>query len=451
MNLLAKKVSFFDSLPSIKIKEQDLSIIESTANYKAKMLALIKSAKKRIYITTLYLQDDEAGQEILSAIYQAKQKNPELEVKLFVDFLRAQRGLMGFAKSEGNVLLYREMHAKYKHTIPIYGVPVKSKEFLGVLHLKGFVFDDTVLYSGSSINNIYLQQFERYRYDRYHLIKSKLLSDAFVNFLTQNFVNNAAVKLLTKYDVASIKSLKNDVRRMKLELRKTDYAIQAISSQKSDQDILLTPLLGFGGRRNNLNKAIVELIRGSKKKVVIFTPYFNFPSKVNRSVRKLLKQGKKVTIVVGDKTANDFYIPEDQPFNKAGILPYIYETSLKRFLRANQKYVDKGVLDVYLWLDHGNSFHLKGISSDQSNYLITGHNINPRAWRLDIENGILIQDKSQQLKAKFDSELSQVMKHCTRINHFEDIDTPETYRPEAQKLLKRVKMSKLDSLLNRLL
>ncbi|MCF6192772.1 MAG: CDP-diacylglycerol--serine O-phosphatidyltransferase [Kangiellaceae bacterium] len=451
MNLLYKKTPFFESLPTIKINKDDLSIIENTARYKDKILELIVSAKQRIYITTLYLQDDEAGQEILTAIYDAKQDNPDLDVKIFVDFLRAQRGLMGFAKSEGNVRLYKEMNSKYEHTIEIYGVPVKSKEFLGVLHLKGFVFDEAVLYSGSSINNIYLQQFERYRYDRYHLIQSKQLADTLVQFLRLNFVNNAAVKSLTKGGVASIKTLKNAIRHMKLSLRKADYFVKEATSKKTDSDILISPLLGFGLRRNNLNKTIVELVRGTQKSVVIFTPYFNFPPKVNRSVRKLLKQGKKITIIVGDKTANDFYIPEDEPFNKAGILPYIYEASLKRFIRANQKFVDQGFLDVCLWLDKGNSFHLKGISSDQQNHLITGHNINPRAWRLDIENGILIQDQSQQLKEKFDSELSQVMKHCTRISHFDDIETPDDYRPEAKKLLKRVKRAKLDSILNRLL
>ncbi len=451
MNLLHKRPDFFDSLPSIKINKDDLSIIEDTLSYKKKVLELIKNARKRIYITTLYLQDDEAGQEILTAIYNAKQSNPDLDIKIFVDFLRAQRGLMGFAKSEGNVRLYREMAAKYEHAVQIYGVPVKSKEFLGVLHLKGFVFDDTLLYSGSSINNIYLQQCDRYRYDRYHLIKCEELSNSFVKFLTENFVKNDAVKSLSTKEVVNIKSLKNAIRRMKLTLRKADYSIKNADIGNNVNDIRVTPLLGFGARQNKLNKTIVELLRQTEKHAIIFTPYFNFPPKVNQSVRRLLKKGKKVTIIVGDKTASDFYISEELPFNKAGILPYIYETSLRRFIKANQKFIDAELLDVCLWLDPGNSFHLKGISSDQRNYLITGHNINPRAWRLDIENGVLIRDKGQHLKTKFDSEFLQVMKHCTRISHFEEISTPESYRPEAKKLLKSVKRAKLDSILNRLL
>ncbi|SPX41721.1 phosphatidylserine synthase [Haemophilus influenzae] len=48
--------------------------------------------------------------------------------------------------------------------ICFFGVPINTREVFGVLHVKGFVFDDTVLYSGASINNVYLHQFEKYRY-----------------------------------------------------------------------------------------------------------------------------------------------------------------------------------------------------------------------------------------------------------------------------------------------
>ena len=266
--------------------------------------------------------------------------------------------------------------------------------------------------------------------------------------------------------IPSAKELKGAIRRLKLSLRKADYFFKASTTSNAektcpdksnpakdspDKDIRLTPLLGFGGRKNKLNKTIHQLVKQTEREIVIFTPYFNFPAKVHKAVQKLLKQNKKVIIIVGDKTANDFYIPEHETFNKIGIIPYIYETSLRRFVKANQKYIDAKLLDVFLWLDEGNSFHLKGINSDRTNYLITGHNINPRAWRLDIENGVLIQDKQQRLMKKFDSELKQIMKHCSRINHFNEIDTPDDYRQEARKLLKSVKRAKLDSILNRLL
>ncbi|MFT6732933.1 MAG: CDP-diacylglycerol--serine O-phosphatidyltransferase [Polaribacter sp.] len=449
--LKKNKPSFIESLQSIEISEDAITILDKTSDYKKNLLGLIKSAKKRIYITTLYLQDDDAGQEVLTALYEAKQSNPKLDIKIFVDFLRAQRGLMGHAKSEGNVRLYREYDRKYEHKIDILGVPVKSKELLGVLHLKGFIFDNTLFYSGASINNIYLQQNDRYRYDRYQIIESKSLADSFVRFLRNNFLSSDAVQPLTSDDIPKVKGLRKAITILKKGLRKSGYYFKTDEIKENGKHILLTPILGFGARKNILNKTIHQLIKQTENQVVVFTPYFNFPSKIHSAIKTLLKQGKKVKIIVGDKTANDFYISENNTFNKIGILPYLYEVSLRRFVKSNQKFIDQNLLDVCLWLDEGNSFHLKGINSDQKNYLLTGHNINPRAWRLDIENGVLIQDPSQKLKVKFEHELSGILKNTTRINHFDDIELPINYRPEARKLLKVAKRAKLDSILNRFL
>lgn len=443
--------SFIESLASFPMDADKISIIENTQAFREKLISLIRSAKRRIYITALYLQDDESGREILAAIYEAKQNNPQLDVKIFVDYLRAQRGLMGYPESIGNVRLYREYAEKYEHQIDILGVPVKSREVLGVLHLKGFVFDDTLLYSGASLNNIYLQQDNRYRYDRYHVFEDKELCDSFVKFLQRYIAKASAVKALTKSDLPQKKQLKPSIKQLKKHLRVGDYSFVPSAVESQATQVKLTPLLGFGGRKNRLNQAIVEMIRRSQEHVTIYTPYFNLPNKINKVVRKVLKQGKVVNIVIGDKTANDFYIPPSQEFNKIGIVPYVYETNLRAFTKRNQKYIDAGLLNIYLWRHEDNSFHLKGISVDDSTYLVTGHNLNPRACRLDLENGILIQDDAHLLKEKFESEYQTILTHAKRISHFEEIETIKDYPEAASKLMRSVKRAKLDSILNRLL
>ena len=442
---------FFDGLSTFKISKDDLSILPSTKGYQSKIFELIKSAKKRIYITALYLQDDAAGAAVLTALYEAKQKNPKLDIKVFVDFLRAQRGLVGHTKSIGNVRLYREIHSKYEHPIEIFGVTVKRREFLGVLHLKGLIFDDVLLYTGASINDVYLHYGDRFRADRYHVIESADLADCFVKYLNTNLVNNGTATSLTDADLPSIKSLRANIRRQKILLRGSGYQFHRNNRTEKNDTISLTPIIGFGRRKNQLNKTILQLIKETEKEVVIFTPYFNFPTKAYKAVLRLLRKSKKVTVIVGDKRANDFFIPEDKKFEKIGILPYVYESNLKRFLKSNQQHIDAGHLNVHLWKDQSNSFHLKGINSDQSKYLITGHNINPRAWRLDLENGILIQDPEQELLTKFDTELELVMANCTKINHFDEIDNPAEYPAEARKFLKNMKRTRIDRLLNQFL
>jgi len=106
-------------LPQIAVAADQFEVLYSAQDFKRRILALIASATRRIYLVALYLQDDEAGREILAALYAAKQRNPALDIKLFVDFHRAQRGLIGKGKQGGNHLMYQAMAAEHEHQIEI--------------------------------------------------------------------------------------------------------------------------------------------------------------------------------------------------------------------------------------------------------------------------------------------------------------------------------------------
>ena len=103
-----------DALAQIPVYADDIKILLSAKDFRLTLLDSIKAATKRIYLPTLYLQDDEAGKEIMGALYAAKQRNPRLDIKLFVDFHRAQRTLIGQKGKGGNTLLYQEMKNQEK-------------------------------------------------------------------------------------------------------------------------------------------------------------------------------------------------------------------------------------------------------------------------------------------------------------------------------------------------
>ena len=155
-----------------------ITLLPSAADYRQTLLAKIAAATRRIYIVALYLQQDEAGQEILDALYAAKAARPELDVVVLVDWFRAQRGLIGAGKQAGNSAWYQAQNLEHDQEVPVYGVPVQTRELFGVLHLKGCVIDDCVIYSGASINNVYLHKLDKYRLDRYHVVDSTPLADA---------------------------------------------------------------------------------------------------------------------------------------------------------------------------------------------------------------------------------------------------------------------------------
>lgn len=191
------------NLPFLPLQVDQVEFLFSPLEFKAQIIELIRQAKKRIYVTALYWQKDEAGQEILNEIYRVKQDHPELDVKILVDWHRGQRNLLGAEKSATNADWYCEQRQTYQ--LPdepnmFFGVPINTREVFGVLHIKGFVFDDTVLYSGASINNVYLQQQDKYRYDRYQKIHNAALADSMVNFINDYLLDFSAVHPL---DVAN--------------------------------------------------------------------------------------------------------------------------------------------------------------------------------------------------------------------------------------------------------
>ncbi|MBS3796635.1 CDP-diacylglycerol--serine O-phosphatidyltransferase [Pseudoalteromonas sp. BDTF-M6] len=428
------------------LEQQDIDILLDAKSYRTKLLELIANAKRRIYITALYLQDDEAGREILAALHTASRNNPDLEVKVLVDFHRAQRGLIGAAASEGNAALYLSALEQHQSNVQVYGVPVKAKELFGVLHLKGFVIDDTLLYSGASLNNVYLQYFDKYRLDRYFLVRQPQLCDAFVEFTESTLLASEAVPRLDTRPIPKFIDIKGAHRQLVKALKKASYAL---ANNEDEGDLTVRPFIGLGRRNNKLNRLIKQLFDITEQELVLYTPYFNFPTPLLRALRRLLRQGKQITIVVGDKTANDFYIPPEEKFSKVGALPYLYETILAKFLKTQQRYVEAGNLNVYLWKHDNNSFHLKGICSDNRYHLLSGHNLNPRAWGLDIENGIFIDDKKGQISDAVAQEKAAIMAHCTRLQSYTELEQLGDYPEPVQKILGQAKRVKVDFIIKR--
>ena len=151
-------------LPKLSQSVADVSTLYSPAEFRETLLEKIAAAQTRICIVALYLENDDAGRAIMDALYRAKQARPELDISILVDWHRAQRGRIGAARGVTNADWYCEMATRHADiAIPVYGIPVNTREALGVLHLKGFIIDDTLIYSGASINDVYLHQNDKYR------------------------------------------------------------------------------------------------------------------------------------------------------------------------------------------------------------------------------------------------------------------------------------------------
>ncbi|MEN9864441.1 MAG: CDP-diacylglycerol--serine O-phosphatidyltransferase [Pseudomonadota bacterium] len=451
MALFSSRTSL-TQLPRFALSASSVQILQQASQYRSTLLSLIASAERRIYLCSLYLQHDEAGEEILHALHAAKAARPQLDIVVLVDWHRAQRGLIGAAKTPGkvagNAAWYQQQCQIHATEVPVYGVPVQTRELFGVLHLKGFVIDDTVIYSGASINNVYLHKLDKYRHDRYLLLTNPALADAMQQFLRDHLLNSAAVLRLDQEQIPDTRSIWQSIRQFRAQLKKAHYALPL--QDASLQQLSVTPLVGVG-KNNPLNRVLCQLLAASRERIMICTPYFNFPRAISREISRALKRGVVIDIIVGDKTANDFYIPPEQPFKAIGALPYLYEVNLRRFAKKQHRHIESGQLNLHLWRDADNSYHLKGIWVDQHYTLMTGNNLNPRAFRLDLENALLIHDPQHELTSLRQSEQDSIMRDTTRIGHFSWLEQVSDYPPEVAKLLKRLSRTRLDRLFYRVL
>lgn len=437
-----------NELAKLEQKAEQYQIVYDPKSYRVALLEQIKKAQHRIYIVALYLEQDEAGREILNALYQAKTQQPNLDIKIFVDWHRAQRGRIGEDKTKTNARYYYDLKQQHPSIdIPYYGVPVNRREVLGVLHLKGFIIDDTVIYSGASINNVYLHKLDKYRYDRYHFITNKVLADTMVNYVNDNFLPLDGVQRLDVSEHKTRKQIKSEIKQLRQHLMDANYQY---TGNCDNHTLSVAPIVGLG-RNNQLNKIIHHLINTTEQKVTFCTPYFNLPNILVRDIIRLLRKGKQVEIIIGDKVANDFYIPEDKPFNISGGLPYLYEINLRNFVERLQNYIDKQQLTIRLWKDEDQTYHLKGIWVDDEWMMITGNNLNPRAWRLDLENAILVHDPKHELQQQMNQELITIREKTTIVTHFQQIQASQFYPKQVHKLIKRLSRIRVDRIIKRLL
>ncbi|WP_303522388.1 hypothetical protein, partial [Staphylococcus pasteuri_A] len=80
-----------------------------------------------------------------------------------------------------------------------------------------------MIYSGASINDIYLEQQQRYRSDRYQLLGNQRLANAMVNYVDQFLIDCDAVSSLSTATPLSTRMLKPAIRRLRVTLQREQY------------------------------------------------------------------------------------------------------------------------------------------------------------------------------------------------------------------------------------
>lgn len=166
--------------PRFEIDASHIDIIDSPTAFYAALKDKIKTAKKRVYLSTLYIGKTE--HELIDTIRDALRSNSKLQVSILTDYLRGTREDPDPSCASLLLPLVEEFGDRVKvcmyHTPNLHGwkkkyMPKRINEGWGLQHMKLYGFDDEIMLSGANLSEDYFTN----RLDRYHVFKSKELAD----------------------------------------------------------------------------------------------------------------------------------------------------------------------------------------------------------------------------------------------------------------------------------
>ncbi|PKX96849.1 CDP-diacylglycerol--glycerol-3-phosphate 3-phosphatidyltransferase [Aspergillus novofumigatus IBT 16806] len=167
--------------PRFEVPASKITILDSPASFYTTLKDKIRNAKKRIYLSTLYIGKAEHG--LIETINQALRDNPELKVSILTDALRGTRETPNASCASLLASLVAEhgpdrVDIRMFHTPNLTGlrkkwIPRRINEGWGLQHMKLYGFDDEIILSGANLSEDYFTN----RLDRYHVFENKELAD----------------------------------------------------------------------------------------------------------------------------------------------------------------------------------------------------------------------------------------------------------------------------------
>ncbi|KAJ5836830.1 hypothetical protein N7447_002856 [Penicillium robsamsonii] len=167
--------------PRFEVPASQIHIIDSPANFYSTLKNKIRNARRRIYLSTLYIGKTE--HDLIDTLSQALRGNPDLKVSILTDALRGTRETPHASCASLLCSLVEEygperVEIRMFHTPNLTGlrkkwIPARVNEGWGLQHMKLYGIDDEIILSGANLSEEYFTS----RLDRYHVFDSKVLTE----------------------------------------------------------------------------------------------------------------------------------------------------------------------------------------------------------------------------------------------------------------------------------
>ncbi|KAL8693154.1 MAG: hypothetical protein Q9218_001974 [Villophora microphyllina] len=441
--------------PRIDIRPDQIDVLEEPKEFYGTLKRLIGSAKKRIFLSTLYVGKTEY--ELVSAIHEALTREPELRVSILADGLRGIREYPEACCASLLASLVTDfpdrVEIRMYHTPNLTGlrksiIPKRINEGWGLQHIKLYGVDDQILLSGANLSSDYFTN----RQDRYHLFSSKRVTEFYyrihqavcsISFLLEAgttssssyafawpFSNVAPNPLFhPRRYIEAATTLLLPLCSPSASTSPLQPAVLSATAKEADTSgttTIVYPLLSHPPTINTELPVLRTLLSPSPSTNIIaytFTAgYFNPHPLVKRTLLALSSSPSSIpgTILTASPYANGFY----NSAGVSGLLPAAYTHLSLRFLQAARR--ARANIGLKEWKrgtvgeEGGWTYHAKGVwayfnlaptstqlqqsslaekqeTVEAAATLIGSSNYTTRSYNLDLEVGALVVTNDKAL------------------------------------------------------
>ncbi|ORZ03397.1 hypothetical protein BCR43DRAFT_483288 [Syncephalastrum racemosum] len=433
--------------PAFYARGSDIVPLYEPCEFYAELKSRILSAKRRIFLAALYIGHTE--KELVETIREALRQSDTLQVEILIDCLRGTR-ISKAGESSATLLLslIREfpdqVQVSLYHTPDLTGMlkralPQRFNEGIGLMHLKLYGFDDTIMLSGANLSTDYFtNRQDRYiLFDKqpditnyYHGLFNVVRRFSYQLYQAQSQKVSDEKTLHPGYTLAMLPGVHDPVRhsrQFRAQARENLLSFIARNTNhertnvRPEEDTVVLPVIQMGPfniRQDELMtlKLLDMANRATEQWTIDLTSgYFNFTDKYKAWI---LRTKAAFRFLTAAPEANGF-------FNSRGVsrfLPPAYTWIEKQFYKQARRAGRSEDITIKEYSRPGWTYHAKGmwVSLPGENHptltMIGSPNFGHRSSERDLEAQAVVITKNDELRSAFKKEIEHLNAYSTLVS-----------------------------------